>query len=155
MRAISRIFLSFCSLLLAVAIFCCWVGSAGSWSFIFKITMIFALPVWLINLPILFLLGRARRHQVWMVPALGGLIGPVCLTLWCGILVFRGNHWLIQWEVWKGDPEAGGLGSAVIFASLIGLATNSFYMIALILFKRLTVRHAPHSDEQGAEPPPR
>ena len=62
MRAISRIFLSFCSLLLAVAIFCFWLGSTGSWLFIFKFTMFFALPVWLINLPVLFLFSRASRH---------------------------------------------------------------------------------------------
>ena len=152
MRAISRIFLSFCSLLLAVALFCCWVGSAGSWSFIFKITMIFALPVWLINLPILFLLKNVGRHSKWIVPALGGLIGPVCLTLWCGILVLRGGNWA---SIWNGDPEAGGLESALIFASLIGLATNSFYTVALILFERLTAPHAPHNDEQGADTPTR
>lgn len=148
MRAISRIFLSFCSLLLAVAIFCCWVGSAGSWSFIFKITMIFALPVWLINLPILFLLKNVGRHSKWIVPAVGGLIGPVCLTLWCGILVLRGGNWA---SIWNGDPEAGGLGSALIFASLIGLATNSFYTVALILFERLTVPRAQRNDEPDAD----
>ncbi|MDR3754888.1 MAG: hypothetical protein P4K93_14960 [Terracidiphilus sp.] len=152
MRAISRIFLSFCSLLLAVALFCCWLGSAGSWSFIFKITMIFALPVWLINLPVLFLLKNVGRHSKWIVPALGGLIGPVCVILWCGILVLRGGDWA---SIWNGDPEAGGLESALIFASLIGLATNSFYTVALILSQRLTAPHAPHSNEQGAEPPTR
>jgi hypothetical protein len=136
-------------MLLAVALFCCWLGSAGSWPFIFKITMIFALPVWLINLPILFLFKNAGRHHHWIVPAVGGLIGPFCLTLWCCILVLRGNDWL---SLWKGDPEAGGLESALIFSSLIGLATNSFYTLALIFRRRFTVVIAPRDDESSAGP---
>ncbi len=148
MRTISRILLSFCSMLLAVAIFSLVLGKLGAWLFIFKITLLFALPVWLINLPFLFLLKNVDRHHRWIVPALGAFIGPVSLILWCGILVLRGSNWL---SLWNGDPEAGGLESALIFASLIGLGTNSFYTVALILRKRHTVSSAPHNDESGAD----
>jgi hypothetical protein len=155
MRAISRIVLSFCSLLLAVAIFSGILGSLDSWLFVFKVAMIFALPVWLINLPFLFLLKNVGRHHRWIVPALGGLIGPVCLTLWCAILVLGGSNWA---SIWNGDPEAGGLESALIFASLIGLSTNSFYAVALPIFKRRTdgsASCAPHKDEASAGLPTR
>jgi len=148
MRAISRILLSFCSLLLAVGIFSIWLGSMESWQFIFRVAMIFAFPVWLINLPFLLLLKNVDRHHGWVVPALGALIGPACLTLWCAILVLRGNTWA---SLWQGDPEAGGLESALIFASLIGLSTNSFYTVALILRKRFRVNSSPHNDEPGAD----
>ncbi len=155
MRAISRILLSFCSLHLAVAIFSGVLGSLGSWLFVFKVTMIFALPVWLINLPILFLFKNIDRHHRWTIPALGGLIGPVCLMLWCGILVLGGSNWA---SIWNGDPETGGLGSGLIFASLIGLATNSFYTVALPIFKRRSdgsAPCAPHKDEASADLPTR
>ena len=148
MRATSRILLSFCSMLLAVALFSVMLGRLGSWLFVLKVTLLFALPVWLINLPILFLFKNVDRHHRWIVPALGGFIGPVCLTLWCGILVLRGSNWP---SIWNGDPEAGGLESALIFASLIGLSINSFYTVALILRKRHTVHNAPHNDEPGAD----
>ena len=148
MRATSRILLSFCSMLLAVALFSVMLGRLGSWLFVLKVTLLFALPVWLINLPILFLFKNVDRHHRWIVPALGGIIGPVCLTLWCGILVLRGSNWP---SIWNGDPEAGGLESALIFASLIGLSINSFYTVALILRKRHTVHNAPHNDEPGAD----
>ena len=107
MRAISRILLSFFSMLLAVAIFSGLLGSMGSWLFVFNVTMIFALPVWLIDLPFLFLFKNVDRRHRWIVPALGALIGPVCLILWCGILVLRGNNWP---SIWNGDREAVGLG---------------------------------------------
>jgi hypothetical protein len=87
----------------------------------------------------LFLFKNAGRHQKWIVPAFGALIGPVCLTVWCGILVLRGDNWL---SLWHGDPEAGGLESWLIFASLIGLMTNSLYMVVLILRKPHTVPFA-------------
>jgi hypothetical protein len=135
-------------MILAVAIFSVIVGNGGGSLFIMKITLIFALPVWLIDVPILFLLRNVGRHQRWIVPALGALIGPVCLTLWCGILVLRGDNWL---NLWHGDPEAGGLESSLIFASLIGLGTNSFYTVALILRNRHTVPGAPRDDEPGAD----
>jgi hypothetical protein len=139
-------------MLLAVAIFSVVLGRLGSWLFIFKITLIFALPVWLINLLFLFLFKNVDRHHGWIVPVIGALIGPVCLTLWCGILVLRGDNWL---SLWNGDPEAGGLESSLLFASLIGLGTNSFYAAALILHKRLTVPGAPHNDGPGADSPTR
>ncbi len=152
MRAVVRIFVSFCSLLLAVAVFSAWLGSMGSWLFIYKLTMFFALPVWFINLPLLFLLSRARRLEVWIVPALGAFIGPVCLILWCCIVVLRGNDWL---NLWKGDPEAFGLGPMLIVASLIGLITNSLYTVALQILRRRmdgTAPGAPHKDESNADP---
>ncbi len=154
MRAIARILVSFCSLLMAVGIFSVILGAVGSWLLIFKVAMFFALPVWLINLPILFLFRKATC-QGWIVPALGGFIGPACLTLWCAILVLRGSNWA---NLWNGDSEAGGLGSSLIFAFLIGLGTNTFYMLALRIFERQIDRkdpHAPHDDEQGADTPTR
>lgn len=152
MRAIARIFLSFCSLLLAVAIFSSWLGSMGSWLFIFKLTMFFALPVWLMNLPLLFLLSRARHLEVWIVPALGAFIGPLCLTLWFGIVVLKGSDWA---SLLKSDPEGYGLEPTLIFASLIGLGTNTFYTVALILRKRLKASRAPHNNDPDADSPAR
>ncbi len=148
MRAILRILLSLCSMLLAVAIFSLVLGRLESWPFIFEITMIFAFPVWIINISILLLLKNVGLHQRWIFPAIGVLIGPACLTLWCAILVLRGSNWA---NLWNGDPGAGGLESSLIFASLIGLCTNSFYTVALILRKRHTASSAPHNDGTGAD----
>jgi hypothetical protein len=150
MRAIWRILLSFFSMLLAVAIFSGILAPISAWPIIFNFTMVFALPVWLINLPFLFLLRNLDPHHKWMVPALGALIGPACLMLWCGILVFRGYGWL---ALWNGDPEAFGLLPMLIFASLIGLGANAFYMLVLWSFKRYFDSGdpgAPHGDERGA-----
>lgn len=135
-------------MLLAVGLFSGILAPMSAWLIIFNFTMVFALPVWLIDLAFLFLLKNLDRHRKWMVPALGAVIGPVCLMLWCGILVLRGNDWL---SLWNGDPEAFGLGPCLIFASLIGLATNTFYLFALWIFQRQFDRRdagAPHNDEQ-------
>ena len=152
MRAIWRILLSFCSMLLAVGLFSGILAPISAWPIIFNFTMVFALPVWLIDLAFLFLLKNIDRRHGWMVPALGALIGPVCLMLWCGILVLRGYDWL---SLWNGDPEAFGLGATLIFASLIGLGTNTLYLLALWIFKRRFDHRdsgAPHDDERGADP---
>lgn len=137
MKAIPRVLLSFCSLLLAVAIFsaiCNRTGRLGPFLFISGVAILFALPVWLINLPILFLLKNMGQRQRWVVPALGAVIGPVCLILWCGILVLRGADWS---NLWKGD-EAGGLEGALVSAFLVGLSTNTFYVLALRIWNRRT-----------------
>ena len=145
MRAISRILLSLASLLLAVAIFSLVLGRLESWPFIFEITMIFAFPVRIINISILLLLKNVGLHQRWIIPALGAAIGPVCLTLLCSIGALNGRSWL---RIWNGDPERGGLGSMLICSFLVGLATNSFYTLALILHAQLA---SPHNDDPGAD----
>jgi hypothetical protein len=134
--------LSLASLLLAVAIFSSVLGIDDSWLLAFKTTMSFAFPVWLVNLPFLFLFKNVGRHRGWIIPAFGAFIGPACLMLWYSILVHRGDD---NWpNLWRGDPENGGglLGLFLIFAFLVGLGTNLFYWLAVNLQK--TTRNTPH-----------
>lgn len=131
MKAIVPVLLSFCSLFVAVAIFSAILGQNGSALIFFLVTMMFAFPVWLIDLLLLFLCRNMGEHERWLIPLLGGIIGPLSLILWCGILVLQGVDWRKI-----NDLEVPGLGATLVYAFLIGLFTNTFYVVGLRTYRR-------------------
>lgn len=123
------------SLLLSVALFSlslslfpCWRGGAP---LIFYVTLIFALPVWCLYLPIVVALKNAEDWRMWIILVSGILIGPASVAV-------RGLM-LLQWggdpqEIWHGDPllgGAGGVGVGMISALIVGFLAASSYGIAL------------------------
>ena len=142
MNTLRRIGLWFGSLLLSATLFSLLFSGArifgpGSVLPIFRVTMIFALPVWCLYLPFVIALKDAEQRRIWTTLFSGILIGPASLALWCVILQLRGAD---PHKIWQGDPLIGlGCITVMVFTLIVGFLTTSFYVIALrILHRRST-----------------
>jgi hypothetical protein len=91
MNTARRIGLWFGSLLVSVTLFsfiCSLLFSGpgffrlGTVLFIFRVTMIFALPVWCLYLHFVIALKDAEERRIWTILVSGALIGPTSLVLW-------------------------------------------------------------------------
>jgi hypothetical protein len=106
---------------------------------IIRVTMIFALPVWCLYLPVVIALKDAEQRRIWTILLSGSLIGPLAMLLWSLILQLRGFS---QKAIWQGDPLLGWLGggiAAITFSFIVGLLTTSLYVIALRLMHRRSI----------------
>ncbi len=142
MNRLRRIGLSFGSLLLSVTLFSLLFNlhfsgpgffRAGTVLLVFRVTLIFALPVWCLCLPFVIALKDAEDGRLWTILVSGVLIGPAALVSWVLLLQLRGGD---PGAIWHGDPLAFGMGGAVIFASIVGLLTIFVYLIALKILHR-------------------
>ena len=96
---------------------------------VFRVTMMFALPVWFLYLPVVIALKDAAGRRLWAILASGILVGPVSLGLWGLILLLRGGD---PRKIWNGDPLIGlGIRAGMVFALIVGFLTTSFYVSAL------------------------
>lgn len=95
MNTAYRIGLLFSSLLLGVALFsvffCLTARQTGAILFILKITMIFALPVCVVCLPLVLALKDAEEGRVWGILLSGILTGPAALIVLAFILQLKGR----------------------------------------------------------------
>jgi hypothetical protein len=133
-----RIGLWFVSLLVAVTLFSLllslWWTIAGSAKIgvalsIFRITMMCALPVWCLCLPVVMMVKEAAGWSVWTILLIGTLMGPLLIGLWFLVLQVGGAN---QQAIWQGDPLMGWAGSGIagmIFALIVGLLTSCFYVV--------------------------
>ena len=111
-----------------------WVDSV---LLIFRVTMIFALPVWCLYLPFVIALKDAEERRIWTILFRGILIGPASLALWCFTLQLSGDD---PHRIWQGDPLIGMGGiAAMLFALIVGFLTTSFYVIALKVLHRRSI----------------
>ena len=133
----SRIGLWFCSLLLSVTLFSLLFSlhfsgpgffRIGTLLLVSRITLMFALPVWFLYLPVVIALKHAEGWRIWTILVTGALIGPAALVCWGLILLLRGGD---PDAIRRGDPLAFGIDGAVFFAFTVGFMTTSFYVIAL------------------------
>jgi hypothetical protein len=131
----------FLSLFLSVCLFSLIYGrryGLDSFAFVFRITMIFALPVACLYLPVVIALRDAEEGRMRIIAGVGVLIGPASLALWGLILAARGEP-----SVWRGDGIGFGVGTCLILASIVGCLTTMFYIMALKLmhFLKMYSRH--------------
>jgi hypothetical protein len=135
-----RIGLSFGSLLLSVTVFSALFGLlfSGTGFFraetvllIFRVTFLFALPVWCLYLPFVIALKDAEEGRIRTIVVSGFLIGPAALVLWGLLLQMRGGD---ADAIWHGDPLAFGMIGNVACALVVGFLTTSVYVIALKIF---------------------
>ena len=105
--------------------------------FIFKVAIVFALPVSLLCLPVVFFIRSAGKRQVWILLATGLLVGPACLAIWGMILQLRTTNAQI---LWRGDGESPGVVGAMLCAAIVGLLTTAVYIAVLKLLLRLSNR---------------
>lgn len=129
------------SLLLAVALFALLFSllfsKFGAFGPIFRIAIMFALPVWCLCLPIVIAVKDLEERGMLAVLLSGSLIGPVSLGFWFLFLQLRGAN---QDQIWHGDPLAGVGGiSSMLYSLIIGFLTTFFYMIALRILRRRPV----------------
>ena len=138
MNIFTRIGLWLGSLLLAVTLFSLLSGLLFSSIFslrgallIFRVTLIFAFPVWCLCLPFVVAFKDAEAGRIRPILLSGTLIGPAAVGLWCLILQLKGAR-----AIWQGDPLIGVGGSlGMIFALIVGFLATSFYVIALKIFR--------------------
>jgi hypothetical protein len=140
MNLLTRIGLWFGCLLLAVGLFSVlfirFFSPGGEVMFIFRITMMFAFPVWLLCLPIIVKLRNAEDNRIWIILLSGILIGPLALTIWYLILQLFGGD---AHAIWHGDDLAPSTVACMIFASVVGFLTTLLYGIALKILHRQSV----------------
>jgi hypothetical protein len=140
LNAITRIALWFAALLFAAFLFSAWIGRGWPDLFIVRITLMFALPAWLLYLPLLIAYPRPSRRQWAILIVTGFLIGPLSMATWSLVLLSRGET---AHSVWAGDPEAGGLAAMMIYAAIVGSLTTIFYLSALRLLENRSARLSP------------
>ena len=138
LNGLGRAGLWFASLLLAVAIFSVAfslrVGGSDEFSFVFRITMIFALPVGVLYLPFAISSQAIKGSRFWVILAGGSLIGPLAIFAWCLVLQLGGGN---AHQIWYGDPLIGvSAFTEMAFALMIGFTTTFVYLSALRLFRR-------------------
>jgi hypothetical protein len=133
---LKRIGMWFSSLFFAVGLFSVAMVRGASIEaviVIFRITIIFALPVSLLCLPMVFLLKNADNGRARILLLIGFLIGPACLALWGLTLQLRGDP---PHLVWQGEGEDVGVVAGMICASIVGFLTTALYVTALKVANR-------------------
>ena len=140
-----NIALWFGSLLLSVSVFSLIYGPS-SFPFVFRITMMFALPVAFLYLPVVIALRDAEGGRIWTILRSGIVIGPACMAIWGVVLSLRGAP-----SIWEGDGIGPGLGSVLLFALIVGFLTTAVYVIALkVIYWRRRSRIATTGPSQAA-----
>lgn len=133
MNALRRIGLWLGSVFLSVSVFSLLLSRVGSVSFIFRITMMFALPVAFLYLPIVIALKDAAKWRPWTILFSGTLIGPAVIATLSVIQQLRGGD---AHEIWQGDGIGLGAYSAMICVSVVGFLTTTFFVIAMKVTRR-------------------
>jgi hypothetical protein len=128
MNTFSRVALWFGSVILSVAVFSVLLSRGTGVLFIFRVALMFALPVWCLYLPFVFALKDAEGRRIWIILVSGVLIGPASLALLGLVQQLRGGD---PQKIWQGDPLIGGTPLLMISASVVGFLTTAFYGIAL------------------------
>ena len=137
MEVWKRIGLWFGCFLLSVILFSIFLGRLGGAILVFRVTMIFALPVSFLYLPFVIALkdGEEGRTKILLIG--GILIGPVCLALWGLTLQLRGGN---PHMIWIGDGLDQGVASAAVCALIVGSMTSGCYVAALKALHRLSLK---------------
>jgi len=118
------------SLVLAVRLFSVIYGLV-SFFFIFRITILIALPAALLYLPFLITLQKQEGGQPWTVLFSGSLCGPAYIALWVLFGAIRGRS-----AAWDGDGLGPGLAACLVYALVVGFLTSGSYVIASKVFQR-------------------
>lgn len=143
MNVLRRIGFWFVSLFLAICLFSLLFNllfggfHPDALVLIFRITMVEALPVWCLFLPVVIAVKDAEKRRSWLILLGGSLIGPVSVILFCLFLQLRGGN---PQTIWSGDPLAGLGGiSEMLYSLIVGFMTTSFYVIALRVLHRRSI----------------
>jgi hypothetical protein len=128
MTVLVRIGVWFGCVLIAAALFSALFIRVGSVWFIFKVTLVFALPVGFLYLPFVLAFKDAEERRIWPILLSGILIGPASMFLWGLVLELRGEDAHL---VWQGDGLGTGVFQEMIYATVVGLFTTVLYVVWL------------------------
>jgi hypothetical protein len=136
MTLIKRLAYAGVALLLATLLFSIFIsrGNAG-FLLIAGLTLIFAVPVWLLDLLILL---PIRRMDWWMgilLPLAGAFLGPVCLFIFSYLQAWNAHRLANLWAA--DDPM--GLSGYLICAAMVGLVTNLIYVLLVFSWQARNV----------------
>lgn len=135
MRALGRIALSFGCVLLAVALY----SFPGLLSYklsiravfdLMPITLLFALPAWLLSLPLVITFKDAEGRRGWIILITGVALGPAFLLLW-GLVAPSGGI---------GHMSSQADGFFWISALIVSLLTTISYVLALKIIQYRSIR---------------
>ena len=93
---------------------------------VFRTTMMFALPVWLLYLPFVVFCKDAEQWRILILLVSGVAIGPASLVVLRCFSQLRGGN---VHQVWIGDGE--GFIPCMVFAAIVGVWTTGLYVTAL------------------------
>jgi hypothetical protein len=140
-----RVGMWFVCLLVSVALFSLllslFVDSVGLdqlWSVlpIFRVTLMCALPIWCLCLPLVMAIKDAEGWKIWTILLSGSLIGPLLVGLWFLLLQIGGAN---PQMLWRRGPLTGWAASGIAgmsFAFVVGFLTSSFYLMAFKILHR-------------------
>jgi hypothetical protein len=140
-----RIGLWFVCLLVAAALFSLFlsfflnsVGFDKLWLVlpIFRVTMMCALPIWCLCLPIVVGVKNPEGWKIWTILVSGSLTGPILVGLWFLILQMGGANPQMFWQSGRPAGWAENSIAGMIFAFIVGLCTSSFYLVAFKVLHR-------------------
>ena len=100
MNILGRMAVWFASVFISIGVFSVLfsMGSIAEFFFVYRITLIFALPVALLYLPVVVAIKDAQQGRFGALLASGILIGPVSLAVWGLILQLKGAATVSQWR---------------------------------------------------------
>ncbi len=118
-------------MLLAVALYCfpgllSYKLSIGT----MPITLLFALPAWLLSLPLVITFKDAEGRRGWIILITGVALGPAFLLLWGLVFPFGG--------IGRIGPHADGF--FWMSALIVSLLTTIFYVLALKTIQYRSIR---------------
>ncbi len=140
-----RIAVWFVCLLVAVALFSLvlsfFMNSVGLdklWLVvpIFRVTMMCALPIWCLCLPVVIALKDAEGSKMWTILLSGSLIGPLSVGLWFLLLQLGDANPQVLSQGGRLTGWAGSGMAGMFFAFVVGLLTSSLYLVALRILHR-------------------
>ncbi len=129
------------SLLVSVTVFSLLCSGPGSFQngtslLVFRITIIFAFPVWCLSLPCILPFQDAEGWRSRIILLIGTFIGPASIALWGLILQLRGDD---PHQIWQGRPV--NIILFMNFALMVGLLATTFYVATLkFLHHRSAIR---------------
>jgi hypothetical protein len=145
MIAARNIGLWFLSVLISVSLFSLVYAVPENWPlkawlFVFRITMMGALPVACLYLPVVITQPDAGDGRMRVIAGSGIVIGPAYVVLLGLIAGIRG-----QPDVIEGSPPGFGIVTGIILAFIVGSLTTILYISALKLVHHLTSASKPVS----------
>jgi hypothetical protein len=136
-NTLARISLWFGCLCLSVTFFTLLFSFAGPVMLIavFRVSMMFALPVWFLYLPFVVSIKDAQQGRLLIFWVSGMVAGPVALAI-LGLMLQVGGGNLHS--IWVGNGIGIGIAPCMICAAIVGFLTTTFYVLATQVIRSRT-----------------
>lgn len=131
--ALKRISVWTVSCLIFIALIYATQGPAGTMDVVYRITLLYVLPLWVVFLPVTLKVKDAQGPRIWIILGYGLLTGVV---VFAGLSVIqalnRGNPSII----WQGYATFSSMALWTTLAVASGLVVSAIYGMALKMFYR-------------------